>query len=102
MGLTFWFGGHLLADREIDGFELFVVFLATLAGGEAAGGFFAHTNSKILILDTILCHYFNQSSTRHCTSEIRFPTHRRLAIPEVSHLSHTKHITPRPHVGPMP
>lgn len=47
MALAFWYGGHLLADREINGYELFVIFLAIVSGGEAAGSFFAQSNSKI-------------------------------------------------------
>lgn len=46
MALAFWYGGHLLADREINGYELFVIFLAVVSGREAAGSFFAQSNSR--------------------------------------------------------
>ncbi|KAM3065940.1 hypothetical protein ACMFMF_010565 [Clarireedia jacksonii] len=47
MALAFWYGGHLLADQKINGFELFVIFLAIVSGGEAAGSFFAQSNSIV-------------------------------------------------------
>jgi len=45
MALAFWYGGQLLARRELSAYEYFVVFIAVVAGGEAAGEFFASTNS---------------------------------------------------------
>ncbi|KAI9643523.1 hypothetical protein NHQ30_008142 [Ciborinia camelliae] len=47
MALAFWYGGHLLADRQINGYELFVIFLAIVSGGEAAGSFFAQSNTIV-------------------------------------------------------
>jgi ATP-binding cassette subfamily B (MDR/TAP) protein 1 len=46
MGFTFWYGGGLLAQRELNSYEYFVIFIAIVSGGEGAGQFFANTNSK--------------------------------------------------------
>ena len=50
MALTFWYGGHLVADRDINAMQLWIIFLAVVAGGEAAGEFFANSNSQKLSL----------------------------------------------------
>ncbi|KAL9114571.1 MAG: hypothetical protein Q9187_007443 [Circinaria calcarea] len=65
MALAFWYGGHLLADREIDARQLWIIFLAVVAGGEAAGEFFASSNSQEL-------HSF--STYRHPLNPFRYRT----------------------------
>ncbi|RDL36738.1 putative leptomycin B resistance protein pmd1 [Venustampulla echinocandica] len=37
MALTFWYGGKLLADREYDAVQFFVVYIAVINGAESAG-----------------------------------------------------------------
>ncbi|KAJ5326505.1 putative ABC multidrug transporter [Penicillium brevicompactum] len=39
MALTFWYGGRLLASREYDPVAFFVVYIAIIQGGQAAGQF---------------------------------------------------------------
>ena len=39
MALTFWYGGQLLANREYDVVQFFVVYVAIVQGGQAAGMF---------------------------------------------------------------
>ncbi|CAG7958159.1 unnamed protein product [Penicillium olsonii] len=39
MALTFWYGGQLLASREYDPVAFFVVYIAIIQGGQAAGQF---------------------------------------------------------------
>jgi ATP-binding cassette subfamily B (MDR/TAP) protein 1 len=46
MALAFWYGGTLLARREISAYAYFVIYISIVAGGEAAGEFFASSNSK--------------------------------------------------------
>ncbi|KAL5357214.1 P-loop containing nucleoside triphosphate hydrolase protein [Aspergillus floccosus] len=41
MALTFWYGGTLLARREIYPSAFFVVFIAIIMGGQSAGQFFS-------------------------------------------------------------
>jgi ATP-binding cassette subfamily B (MDR/TAP) protein 1 len=48
MALAFWYGGQLIADGEYSTEQFFVVYIATVFGGEAAGQFFAYTPSKSL------------------------------------------------------
>ncbi|CAD6589118.1 MAG: hypothetical protein ASARMPREDX12_003604 [Alectoria sarmentosa] len=43
--LCFWYGGGLVAFGEIDSFQFFVIFIATVASGDAAGSFFASSKS---------------------------------------------------------
>ncbi|KAK6599982.1 ABC transporter [Botrytis cinerea] len=62
MALAFWYGGHLLADREINGYELFVIFLAIVSGGEAAGSFFAQSNN-IVQAHSAANHILNMKTT---------------------------------------
>lgn len=45
MSLAFWYGGNLLVSGEIGPVQIFVVFIAIVSGGEAAGELFAKTNS---------------------------------------------------------
>jgi len=47
MALSFWYGGVLLARHEISAYAYFVIFTAVVTGGEAAGEFFAGSNSKL-------------------------------------------------------
>ena len=46
MALAFWYGGNLLANGEISAFQIWVVFTAVVAGGDAAAEFFASSNSN--------------------------------------------------------
>lgn len=39
-GLCYWYGGRLMSTREYDPFKFFVVYMAIIQGGEAAGQFF--------------------------------------------------------------
>ena len=39
MALTFWYGGHLLAEFEYDVVQFFVIYAAIIQGGQAAGIF---------------------------------------------------------------
>ncbi|KAL2812003.1 P-loop containing nucleoside triphosphate hydrolase protein [Aspergillus granulosus] len=41
MALTFWYGGQLLASREYDMVQFFVVYIAIIQGGQTAGQFFS-------------------------------------------------------------
>ncbi|KAI9146794.1 ABC multidrug transporter MDR5 [Paramyrothecium foliicola] len=43
MALAFWYGGKLLADGEYTTEQFFVIYIAIVFGGEAAGQFFAYT-----------------------------------------------------------
>ncbi|KAH7322493.1 ATP-binding cassette, subfamily B, member 1 [Stachybotrys elegans] len=43
MALAFWYGGQLLADGEYTTEQFFVIYIAIVFGGEAAGQFFAYT-----------------------------------------------------------
>jgi ATP-binding cassette subfamily B (MDR/TAP) protein 1 len=46
MALAFWYGGQLIADGECSTEQFFVIYVAIVFGGEAAGQFFAYTPSK--------------------------------------------------------
>jgi ATP-binding cassette subfamily B (MDR/TAP) protein 1 len=48
MALAFWYGGQLIADGEYSTEQFFVIYIAIVFGGEAAGQFFAYTPSKLL------------------------------------------------------
>jgi len=48
MALAFWYGGQLLANGEYSTEQFFVIYIAIVFGGEAAGQFFAYTPSKQL------------------------------------------------------
>ena len=41
MAFSFWYGGQLLASREYNVFQFFVVYAAIVQGGQAAGQFFS-------------------------------------------------------------
>jgi ABC-type multidrug transport system fused ATPase/permease subunit len=41
MALTFWYGGQLLASHEYNPTSFFVVYVAIIQGGQAAGQFFS-------------------------------------------------------------
>ncbi|KAL2828330.1 P-loop containing nucleoside triphosphate hydrolase protein [Aspergillus pseudoustus] len=41
MALTFWYGGQLLASKEYDMVQFFVVYIAIIQGGQTAGQFFS-------------------------------------------------------------
>lgn len=41
MALAFWYGGQLLASREYDIVQFFVIYVAIVQGGQAAGQFFS-------------------------------------------------------------
>ena len=45
--LIFWYGGGLLAYRELNAFQLLLVYNAVTAGGDAAGTLFSKTNSIV-------------------------------------------------------
>lgn len=47
--LAFWYGGRLLSFGEYDATQFFVVFVAVLFGGQAAGFLFGFTSSKSLV-----------------------------------------------------
>lgn len=46
MGVAFWYGGSLLANGEYSTEQFYVIYLAVIFGGEAAGQFFAYTPSE--------------------------------------------------------
>ncbi|KAB8295120.1 hypothetical protein EYC80_007053 [Monilinia laxa] len=50
-GTRIWYGGHLLADREMNGYEIFVIFLAIVSGGDAAGSIVQAHSAANHILD---------------------------------------------------
>ena len=41
MALAFWYGGQLLASREYNPVQFFVIYVAIVQGGQAAGQFFS-------------------------------------------------------------
>lgn len=41
MALTFWYGGHLLGSHEYDVMQFFIIYIAIVQGGQAAGQFLA-------------------------------------------------------------
>ncbi|GKZ25588.1 hypothetical protein AbraCBS73388_001230 [Aspergillus brasiliensis] len=41
MALTFWYGGQLLASREYQPTDFFVIYIAIIQGGQSAGQFFS-------------------------------------------------------------
>jgi ATP-binding cassette, subfamily B (MDR/TAP), member 1 len=41
MALAFWYGGQLLASREYNPVQFFVIYIAIVQGGQAAGQFFS-------------------------------------------------------------
>lgn len=41
--LCFWYGGRLMSTREYEPYQFFVVYMAIIQGGEAAGHFFGFT-----------------------------------------------------------
>ncbi|PVH87505.1 P-loop containing nucleoside triphosphate hydrolase protein [Cadophora sp. DSE1049] len=43
MGLSFWYGGRLLASHEYSTGQFFVVFVAIVLGAQSSGQFFAHS-----------------------------------------------------------
>ncbi|KAH8703559.1 putative ABC multidrug transporter [Talaromyces proteolyticus] len=43
MALTFWYGGQLLANRTYDPLHFFVIYIAVVQGGQAAGQAFSLT-----------------------------------------------------------
>ena len=45
MGLAFWYGGKLLSERKYGVETFFVVFVAIIFGGQAAGFLFGYTLS---------------------------------------------------------
>ncbi len=45
MGLAFWYGGKLLFQGEYSPTEFFVIFVAIIFGGQAAGFLFGFTLS---------------------------------------------------------
>ncbi|KAF2262556.1 ABC transporter-like protein [Lojkania enalia] len=47
MTLSFWYSGHLLADRKIGALEIWIVFLSVVSGSDAAGEFFGSTSSIV-------------------------------------------------------
>ena len=46
MALAFWYGGKLLVQREITAYVYYIIFIAVVAGGEAAGELFGGSKSK--------------------------------------------------------
>jgi ATP-binding cassette subfamily B (MDR/TAP) protein 1 len=46
MALAFWYGGRLVARREITVAQYFIVFIAIIFGGQAAGFAFGYTGSE--------------------------------------------------------
>ena len=51
--LCFWYGGKLLADRELGSFQFFLVFMAVIQGGEAGGQFFGFTANIAQALEAV-------------------------------------------------
>lgn len=45
MALGFWYGGKLLADGEYTTNQFFIIYIAIVFGGQAAGQFFAYSPS---------------------------------------------------------
>jgi len=41
MALTFWYGGQLLGSHEYDVMQFFIIYIAIVQGGQAAGAFLA-------------------------------------------------------------
>ena len=56
MALAFWYGGTLLAKREYDIVDFFVIYTAVVQGAIAAGMWFSFAPSKC-------CVYLNGDST---------------------------------------
>lgn len=48
MALAFWYGGRLMSYGEYDAQQFFVIFIAVIFGGQAAGFIFGFTMSKLL------------------------------------------------------
>ena len=46
MGLAFWYGGRLLLRGEYNPTDFFVIFVAIIFGGQAAGFLFGFTLSQ--------------------------------------------------------
>lgn len=47
MALGFWYGGRLMTFGEYDAEQFFVIFVAIIFGGQAAGFLFGFTMSKL-------------------------------------------------------
>ena len=50
MALTFWYGGQRLYAGEYSVKQYFIIFIAIVFGGQAAGMLFGFTLSKLLFL----------------------------------------------------
>lgn len=46
MGLAFWYGGKLLFQGEYNPTDFFLIFVAIIFGGQAAGFLFGFTLSQ--------------------------------------------------------
>jgi ATP-binding cassette subfamily B (MDR/TAP) protein 1 len=46
MALTFWYGGRLLSEGEYSSQQFFIIFVAIIFGGQAAGFLFGYTLSR--------------------------------------------------------
>lgn len=62
MGLAFWYGGKLLFQGEYNATDFFVIFVAIIFGGQAAGFLFGFTLSRYLLPNV---EYKLSDSTRH-------------------------------------
>ena len=51
MALAFWYGGKLLSEGEYTPQTFFVIFIAIIFGGQAAGFIFGFTMSKYICFD---------------------------------------------------
>jgi ATP-binding cassette, subfamily B (MDR/TAP), member 1 len=47
MGLAFWYGGKLLFQGEYSPTDFFLIFVAIIFGGQAAGFLFGFTLSQL-------------------------------------------------------
>lgn len=48
MALAFWYGGRLMSYGEYNAQQFFVIFIAVIFGGQAAGFIFGFTMSRFI------------------------------------------------------
>ena len=60
MALAFWYGGRLMTFGEYNSEQFFVIFIAVVFGGQAAGFLFGFTMSKVSN-NSVVCSPVNSS-----------------------------------------
>ena len=72
IGLSFWYGGKLLSQGKLSVEVFFVVLIAIIFGGQAAGFLFGFTLSQLIVTDSelLICTNYSQTLPKHIQLQI--------------------------------